>query len=76
MRCYCCNETLTPAESRLKFQTSGTFADTCRKCLDTMDTGVQELNDNYDDEDIISMDELLEQEEGNLFDNPDDSEES
>lgn len=33
-----------------------------------MDIPVHELNDNYEDEDIISMDELLEEEA--LFDDP------
>lgn len=63
MRCYCCNEILSPSETRTKFKGSGTFAETCKKCLETMDTPVFEVDDSFEDEDIISLDELQEQED-------------
>ena len=33
MRCQCCNVILTPQESVRKFRDSGSFTDTCSKCL-------------------------------------------
>ena len=58
---------LTQSEERLRFAGSGNLAYTCRKCLETMDTPVIEMDDSYEDEDIISLDELVEQEEQGLY---------
>ncbi len=60
MRCECCNEMLTVSEESLRFKNSKTLAYTCRHCLNSMDTPVMEQNDSYEDDDIISLDELLE----------------
>lgn len=64
MRCECCDAVLTPAEQSLRFKTSKTLAYTCRHCLSSMDTPILERDDDsYDEEDIISLDELLAMEE-------------
>lgn len=36
MRCYCCNNILTPSESTRKFKESGAFTDMCNSCLSTI----------------------------------------
>lgn len=33
MRCYCCDNILTPREATRKFKESDTYTDTCDKCL-------------------------------------------
>ncbi len=48
MHCDCCNKLLTDVESRIKFKESGTFANTCLDCLDTMDVAYSLPRDEYD----------------------------
>lgn len=38
MKCECCDNVLTDIEARIRFTNSRMFANTCRHCLDTMDT--------------------------------------
>jgi hypothetical protein len=33
MRCYCCDNLLTPEEATRKWKASGMFTDMCNKCL-------------------------------------------
>ena len=47
MRCYCCNNILTPAETNRKFA-SGAFTEMCNKCLSTIDEDVILQEDSYD----------------------------
>lgn len=50
MRCECCDTTLTDEESRIRFSASGSFANTCRKCLDTMDVAYRLPKPVYEDD--------------------------
>lgn len=52
MKCECCDAFLTDEESRIRFQ-SGTFANTCRTCLDTMDIAYKLPKPAYEDDLII-----------------------
>jgi len=36
MRCYCCDNLLTPVESTRRFKESGAFTDMCDTCLNTL----------------------------------------
>lgn len=56
MRCYCCNNLLTTQEATRKFKGSGTYADTCNKCLETISDDVEVTEGNVDGEDEKDMD--------------------
>lgn len=52
MRCECCNVILTDLEQGIKFVASNTEANTCLKCLETMDVDYKLprfKTDDYDD---------------------------
>lgn len=42
MRCGCCDVILTPQESVRKFRDSGTYTDTCSRCLREIDVPTME----------------------------------
>lgn len=56
MRCYCCNNLLTPQQATRKFKLSGVYVDMCDVCLNTIDVeteegvGVPEDEELFDDE--------------------------
>lgn len=50
MPCDCCGAFLTDEESRIRFSASGEFANTCRKCLDTMDVAYKLPKPAYEDD--------------------------
>lgn len=59
MRCYCCNNVLTPYESTIRNSTTKEFIDMCLKCIKTVDNTLNVvgrpdlLNDNNEvNEDI------------------------
>lgn len=66
-RCECCNALLSVSEEKTKFKVSRTETNTCKKCLSTMDVEVLEVNDEYSEEDIISLEQLIEEEEAGHF---------
>jgi len=53
MRCSCCNVVLTPQESVRKFRDSGTYTDTCTKCL--RDIPVATVEGATFDEDYVDV---------------------
>ena len=61
MRCECCNELLTYEETRIRFLHSGKFANTCRHCLDTMDTFYTLPKPSYEEE--VIRDEPVEEDD-------------
>ena len=50
MHCDCCDKLLTYEETRIRFKHSGAFANTCRSCLDTMDTEYTFPRPSYEEE--------------------------
>ena len=59
MRCYCCNNILTPQEASAKFKASGNYTETCKKCLKTMDVPVIFPKQAFEkDEEEVSYDQV------------------
>lgn len=57
MRCYCCDNPLSPRESTRRFKVSGFFTDMCDKCLNTIsDEGIDTIDGEGDDEDLFDED--------------------
>lgn len=56
MRCECCDALLTPEETRIRFEHNKEFANSCRKCLDTMDIPYKIPRAAYEEEIIRDED--------------------
>lgn len=61
MHCDCCDVLLTDEESRIRLRSSGEFANTCRKCLDSSGLSYKLPKPHYE-EDLVKdvVDELPE----------------
>ena len=73
MHCDCCNEFLTNLETRIRFKHSGNLANTCLKCLKTMEIPYKlprTSDDTEDEEHTINYTEPPEPlyDEGELWD--------
>lgn len=53
MKCECCYAILTDIEARIRFSGSGSFANTCRKCLDTMDVPYRLSKPSYEPDLVV-----------------------
>lgn len=58
MRCYCCNNLLTPTQATRRFKESETYTDMCDKCLNEIvdDYDLEVVEGNADDEDLFDED--------------------
>lgn len=58
MRCYCCNNPLSAAESTRRFKGSGIFTDMCDGCLSTIltDHDLETIEGNVEDDDLFDED--------------------
>jgi hypothetical protein len=63
MRCYCCNNILTPQEATRRFKLSNEFTDTCSGCLREIsdDAFTETVEGRPEDEDVVD-------DEGNFID--------
>lgn len=55
MHCDCCDTLLSDEESRIRLKSSGEFANTCRKCLDSCGLSYKLPKPHYE-EDLIKDD--------------------
>ncbi len=56
MRCYCCNNLLTPQESVRRFKESGTFTDMCNGCLGEISDDVDTVDGDNPEEELFDDD--------------------
>jgi hypothetical protein len=58
MRCYCCNNLLTPQQATRKFKTSGVFTDMCDGCLGTIvdDYDIETVEGEVEDDQLFDDD--------------------
>jgi len=58
MRCYCCNNILTPVEATRRFKESEEFTDMCDKCLNEIvdDYDIEVVEGNAEDEELFDDD--------------------
>lgn len=55
MRCYCCNNPLSSAESTRRFKESGNFTDMCGPCLSTI-SDLETVEGQADEDDLFDED--------------------
>ena len=60
MRCSCCDVLLTTEETSIKLASDGSYADTCRVCLDAADIKYVIKRPFYED-DVLPEDDYIDE---------------